>query len=344
MPSGPYGAYRQDYFHNRLCVRPEKIWMGQKKGESRYSVRDEIPGQAVLEFLRNAGSYRRVRTQKVDFLTFEDFDSSRTRLRDDDWGYEWDRVIVYLKVPEIFVVFDIFKARREEWYTLANLWHTQKILDRGEHWYRTSYESIQNKALAQDKNLLILFLPTHPALEGVEPIRRHYQDEQMIHQTIARHFELGDTAGFVTVLIPQPREVVKPDWPGRIRLRSAVPDGAALGVAIEDGGRTAAKTDLRRDISRDWRRPRYTYEAGKIGLGDFETDGDFVFSCLSTNPADRSQETLDYTIVNLTKALYRGRVLTEAQPSLFGLAFDAGPDSPGVGKLRYWRERIDLKR
>ena len=22
MPSGPYGAYRQDYFHNRLCVRP----------------------------------------------------------------------------------------------------------------------------------------------------------------------------------------------------------------------------------------------------------------------------------------------------------------------------------
>ena len=25
MPSGPFGAYRQDYFHNRLVVRPEKI-------------------------------------------------------------------------------------------------------------------------------------------------------------------------------------------------------------------------------------------------------------------------------------------------------------------------------
>ena len=62
MPSGPYGAYRQDYFHNRLCVRPEKIWMGQARGESRYSVRDAVPAQSVLDFLHNAGSYRRVRT------------------------------------------------------------------------------------------------------------------------------------------------------------------------------------------------------------------------------------------------------------------------------------------
>ena len=38
MPSGPFGAYRQDYFHNRLVFRPEKIWFGQKAGESRYSV------------------------------------------------------------------------------------------------------------------------------------------------------------------------------------------------------------------------------------------------------------------------------------------------------------------
>ncbi|MBN2408791.1 MAG: hypothetical protein JXE07_03560 [Candidatus Aminicenantes bacterium] len=346
MPSGPYGAYRQDYFHNRLCVRPEKIWMGQKKGESRYSIRDEIPGQTVLDFLHNAGSYRRVRTQKVDVLTFDDFDCSRTRLRDEDWGYEWDRVIVYLKDPEMFVVFDIFKARREEWFTLADLWHTQKILGQGEHWYRTAYDTIRDKALPQNKDLLVHFLPTHPSLEGVEPIRRHYQDERMIHQTIARHFELGETAGFVTVLIPQPREEAKPDWPGRIRRLPVNPDGAALGVAIEDGDRTfliGAKTDLRKDISRDWLRPRYTYEAGKIRLGEFETDGDLIFSTLSKRAGSPSEKTLSYTVVNLTKALYRGRVLIEARPSLFGLAFDAGPDSPGVGKMRYWRERIDLE-
>ncbi len=346
MPSGPFGAYRQDYFHNRLCVRPEKIWMGQKKDESRYSIRDEVPGQAVLDFLHNAGSYRRVRTQKVDFLTFEDFDYSRTRLRDDDWGYEWDRVVVYIKRPEIFVVLDIFKARREEWFTIANLWHTQKVLTRGEHWYRTSYEKIQQNALPTEKDLLILFVPTQPILEGVEPIRRHYQAEFMIHQTIAQHFELGETVGFATVLIPHSQEAGYLNWPGRVRVLPAGPERAALGIAIETDDQTVfvgAKTDLRRDISRDWRRPRYTYEAGKVRLGEFETDGDLVFGSLIKNKTPSSGDKLSYTVVNLTKAFFRGRVLIEAKPSLFGLAFDARPDGPGVGKLRYWRERVDLE-
>ncbi|MGD0783135.1 MAG: ATP phosphoribosyltransferase regulatory subunit, partial [Candidatus Aminicenantales bacterium] len=54
MPSGPYGQFRQDYFHNRLCVRPEKIFMGQKEGEFRYSVRNEVAGQGVLDFLHDS--------------------------------------------------------------------------------------------------------------------------------------------------------------------------------------------------------------------------------------------------------------------------------------------------
>jgi hypothetical protein len=347
MPSGPYGAYRQDYFHNRLCVRPEKIWMGQKKGESRYSIRDEVPGQPVLDFLHNAGSYRRVRTQKIDFLTFPEFDYSRTRLRDDDWGYEWDRVIVYLKDLEIFAVFDIFKARREDWFTLADLWHTQKIIARGEHWYRTGYDKIQNKALPSENNLLVLFLPIQPVLEGVEPIRRHYQDEFMIHQTIAQHFELGETVGFVTVLIPHSREAADLEWPDRVRLLPVDPEGEGIGIAIEAREQVTLvglKNDLRRDISRDWRRPRYTYEAGKIRLGEFETDGDFFFSSLSDERGNPSGKTLSYTIVNLTKALFRDRALVEAKPSLFGLAFDGSPDGPGVGKLRYWRDRVDLEK
>jgi hypothetical protein len=345
MPSGPYGAYRQDYFHNRLCVRPEKIWMGQKKGEFRYSIRDEVPGQRVLDFLHNAGSYRRVCTQKVDFLTFQDFDYSRTRLRDDDWGYEWDRVIVYLKGPEIFAVFDVFKARREDWFTLADLWHTQKIIARGDHWYRTSYEKIQDKALPMEKDLLLLFLPTRPTLEGVEPIRRHYQDEFMIHQTIAQHFELGETVGFVTVLVPHSQDAAYLEWPDRVRLLPADPEGEAIGMAIETDEQdyfVGIKSNLRRDISRDWRRPRYTYEEGRVRLGEFETDGDFLFSSLSKSQGNPSGKKLSYTIVNLTKALFHDRVLIAAKPSLFGLAFDASPDGPGIGKLRYWREQVDL--
>lgn len=345
MPSGPFGAYRQDYFHNRLCVRPEKLFFGQKKGESRYAVREEVPGQSVLEFLRNAGSYRRVRTQKVDFLALEDFDYSRTRLVDDSWGYSWDRVIAYVKDPEMFVVFEVFKALREEWFTLANLWHAQKITARGDHWFRTAYDTMQATPLSAAKDLLILFPETHYRFEGVEPIKRHYQDELAIHQVTAQHFELGETAGLVTVLIPLARSEA-PDWPRRVRAMAVHPERAGLGVEIRAEGRTvfvAVKTDLRRDIARDWRRPRYTYEAGKISLGEFDTDGDFLFASLTGGTPSGEKARLNYTIVNLTKAVFRGQPLVEAKPAVFGLAYDGSPDGPGFGKLRYWREEARVE-
>jgi len=344
MPSGPYGAFRQDYFHNRLCVRPEKIFMGQKQGEFRYSIRDAVQGQDVLEFFRNAGSYRRVRTQKIDFLTFPDFDYSRTRVVDDGWGYESDRVIVYVKDPGFFVVFDLFKSKKEEFFTLANMWHTRKILAQGPHWYDTVYDTIsgqggRGESLPDDRSLLIFFPSTHFRLEGVEPEKRHYQDEWMIHQTTAQHFELGETVGFVTVLIPHKKGESIESWLKSVSLLPVGPERAGMGIQIRNGDKTVfigVKNDLRMDMIRDWRRPRYTYEAGKIAFGDFETNGDFLFGALNGS-------TLDYTVVNLTKASFRGKVLAEAGQASFGLAFDASPDTAGFGKLRYWRDRVTLK-
>jgi hypothetical protein len=339
MPSGPFGAYRQDYFHNRLCVRPEKIFWGQKEGEFRYSVRDAVPGQGLLEFMRNAGSYRRVRTQKVDFLTFDDFDYSRTRVVDDGWGFQADRVIVFVKDPGCYVVFDVFKALREEYFTLGNLWHTRKIHAQGDHWYDTGYDRIQNAELPADKRLLILFPMTGHRMEAVEPQKRHYQDEWTISQAAAQHFELGETAVFVTVLAPHGRDESPEDWMERVSVLPVEPEPAATGVKIRSGDRElfiAVKNDLRRDMARDWRRPRYTYEAGRFKAGDFETNGDLVFGALRGGR-------LDYTIVNLTKALFRGRTLVEARESTFGLAFDASQDQAGIGKLRYWRDATSIK-
>ncbi len=339
MPSGPFGAYRQDYFHNRLCVRPEKIFWGQKEGEYRYSVRDAVLGQGLLEFLRNAGSYRRVRTQKVDFLTFEDFDYSRTRVVDDGWGYQSDRVVVFVKDPGCFIVFDIFKALREEYFTLANLWHTRQVHARGDHWFDTGYDRIQTAELPTGKRLLVVFPMTHHRLEGVEPQRRHYQDEWTIYQASAQHFELGETAVFATVLVPHSEGEDPRPWLDRISVLPVEPGRAAAGIKIHSGDReifVAVKGDLRMDMARDWRRPRYTYEAGRIAAGDFETNGDFLFGSLQG-------QRLDYTIVNLTKALFRGRPLVEARESTFGLAFDASPDQSGIGKLRYWRDSVRVK-
>ena len=342
MPSGPYGAYRQDYFHNRLCVRQEKIWMGQKKGEYRYSVKNQaaVPGQSALDFLHNAGSYRQVRTQKIDFLSFPDFDYSRTRLIDDKLGYEWDRVITYVKNPEMFVIFDIMKARTEDYFTAVNLWHTRKIVDRGEHWYDTVYDSLRNLALPTDTHLLIYFPKTHFRLEGVEKEKRYWQDELAIHQTAAQHFELGENIAFVTVLVPHPAAESAQKWIEKIDFVRCEPARKGLLVKIADGDRTiliGAKRDLRMDIVRDWRRPRYTYEGGRIRYDQLETNGDYMFATLSGNK-------LDYTAVNLTKLVYNNQVLFEQLPSKYGLAFDGSPDAPGVGKVRYWRDSVKLNR
>ena len=339
MPSGPFGAYRQDYFHNRLVIRPEKIWMGQAAGEARLDTPGAVAGQPLLDFLHNAGSYRRVRTQKVDFLSLPDVDYSRTRMIDDGWGFEWDRVITYVKDPELFVVFDIVKSRVEGYFTIANLWHTRQIVAQGDHWYDTVYDRIGDRELPQARRLLIYFPDTHFRLEGTEAERRHYQDEILIHQTTAHHFELGETEGFVTVLIPHDGSEPPQAWVDRIRLVRTEPDGAGLGVTIEVGEKTVTvgvKQDLRMDIARDWRRPRYTYEAGRLRFDAIETNGDFVF-------VSREGDELSYTITNLTKATYGAQVLYEGPVSYFYLAFDGSQDASGVGKMRYWRGQVQLE-
>jgi hypothetical protein len=341
MPSGPYGAYRQDYFHNRLCVRQEKIWMGQKAGEYRYSPTDhpEIPGQSVLDFLHNAGSYRRIRTQKIDFLTFPDFDYSRTRLIDDKLGYSWDRVLVYVKNPELFVVFDILKAAVEEFFTAANLWHTRQILSQGDHWYDTAYDSLGTLALSADNRLLIYFPKTHYRLEQAEKESRYYQEEWVVSQTTAQHFELGQHIGFVTVLVPHSKNTDPAFWLDKIRYYETEPHGDGMGIEIKNQDSIidiAVKCDMRMDMIRDWRRPKYTYESGRIRYGKLETNGDFILT-------RRRGKHLAYTIVNLTRAVYEKAVLFDQLPGFFGLSFDGSSDEKGVAKARYWRDDILLR-
>jgi hypothetical protein len=338
MPSGPFGAYRQDYFHNRLVVRPEKIFMGQKTGEIRYSTKDAVPAQPLFEFLRDAGSYRPIRTQKVDFLALPEFDYSRTRLIDDGWGYDADRVVVYVKDPEMFVVFDIFKSRTEEYFTLANLWHTRRILARGEHWYDTVYDAIGAAKLTAERQLLIHFPHTSYRIEGVEPLKRHYQDEQTIYQMTASHFEPTHTAGFVTVLIPHGKDQSPASLADRVHFVETIPERTGMAVTVEAGNRVitiGAKNDLRMDIARDNRRPRYVYEKGKIAYGALETDGDLVF-------ASEEKGELSFTIVNMTRAQRGGQVLFQNGQSFHGLPFDASNDTGGVDKVRYWRDKVKI--
>jgi len=345
MPSGINGAYRADYFHNRLCVRPYKIFFGQKEGEFRYSLTDHpaIPGQSIWDFMQNAGSYRKVTAQKIDFLSYPDFDYSRTRLNDDKMGYQWDRVVFYIKDPECFVVFDMLKATTEGFKTAALLWFTQHIYAQGESWYDTRYDSIRDIDVGsmgkhcpdlQQSNLLIAMPKTHYRFNEIKTVPRHYQEEKMIAQFSGQYFELGQTMNFVTVLYPHSIDVDPEKLAQSIELLPYDDRESGLGIILHHHNNqktyVGVKTNLRMDMVRDYRRPKYTYESGRISLGPVESNADFFVV--------HQGKKLRYTFGNLTRAYFKGKLLFEQAPNFFGLTFDGSKQVPDVGKARVARE------
>lgn len=335
MPSGPYGAYRQDYFHNRTCVRPEKIFFGQKDGENRYSVPENklVEGQDILDFFKNSGAYKTVKTQKIDFLSFDDFDYSRTRLIDNQTGYESDRIICWLKEPNCYVVIDIVKGMRENYLTAANFWYTRQIFKQGDNWFDTGYDSLRNLSLEQNQRLLIHFPDKHYKFISVSKVSRYWQEEFLIAEYTAQFLELTQTISFVTILYPHDIDV-NPETlvaNSEIIKMDEFQNGLAINLNI-DGilYSVGVKKDLRKEMFRDYRRPKYTYESGKVVYGELQSNCDFYYL------KDTDGE-LYYTFVNLSKAVYKDEILFSQKPNYFGLAFDGSGDVSGISKARYWR-------
>ena len=91
-----------------------------------------------------------------------------------------------------------------------------------------------------------------------------------------------------------------------------------MSVEISGGNKTihlGIKNNLRMDMVRDWRRPKYTYESGRLAFNKIESNGDFFYTC---NNGDK----LNFTVVNLTRAIYDGKLLFDQKSGFFGLAFD----------------------
>jgi hypothetical protein len=168
LPSGRFGAWRQDYFHNRIVARKNKRDMSQ----------------SLLAFVRNSGAYRRVKTEKIDFLALRSVDMSRTRLVDEELGYRWDRVITWVRDPGYYVVVDGIQAIRPEYFTFASLWHAQNVLERGEHYFDIATDSVPGYRFPPGRSLLVFFPETYAKTEGVEDERRHSQQEHVVFQTI----------------------------------------------------------------------------------------------------------------------------------------------------------------
>jgi hypothetical protein len=328
LPSGPNGEWRADYFHNRVIARKDK------------RARD----QNVFDFIRNSGAYRQVRTQKIDFLKFREIDASRTRLTDDELGYQWDRSVIWLRARNLFVVIDALKAMRADYFTFTNLWHTRKILSRDDQSFDTAYDQIQTDALPDKKALLIHFPEnTFGKQIGTYQETRHFQDETAIYQTISGFYNAGDREFFITLLQPHDQNTAATDAARnelkRLRLIEVDKPGRALGLAIDETHSMivlALKLDLDLDLARENIRPRYRYDLGKVKYGDFTTDAALLFATLRNGQ-------VAYSASSLTKLIYGDQTLLEALPNTFGLQLDGAAPRTGYARWRFWEDVAQIR-
>ncbi|MDQ3013426.1 MAG: hypothetical protein M3X11_22300, partial [Acidobacteriota bacterium] len=324
LPSGQYGAWRADYFHNRVVARKDK--------------RDKTQG--VYDFLRGSGNYRPVRTQKIDFLNFKDVDASRTRVIDDELGYEWDRVVTWVKEKDFFVVVDAMKIKRSDYFTFTNLWHTRQATKQDNQTFDTAIDKIHVDPLPANKRLLIHFPENNFGKQiGTFPISRHYQDETAIYQTISSLYKAGDIEYFVTILLPHNANEDARAKLQQFRLLEVDKANQAVGIEITDGGEKSVlciKLDLEMDLALEQVGPRYQYKLGKVQYGDFETDASYLFARVKGNE-------VSYSAATMTKVLYRNQTLMEAKANTFGLQLDGAAARAGVGKWRFWEDRVTVK-
>lgn len=321
LPSGRFGAWRQDYFHNRLVVRKNK-----RDGSQR-----------VLDYLRNSGAYRQTQTRKIDFLTLRDVDMSRTRVTESSMGYSWDRTIVYVRDPGYFIVVDGVKILSSDYYTFTNLWHTQNVVRRGENFFDVSNDSIGSFKFPRTRSLLITFPETYQKNSGVEPISRHFQAEQAVYQTVSSQYKAGDYECFVTILVPHDPGADPAALSSRFSLVKTSAPYRAVAVQSIMGGKTSVamvKLDLEMELARENIRPRYLYDLGKISFGDFETDAYFFYSV-------NDGSSIHYSASTFLKVLRKGKTVVEALPNTHPLQLDGGGDRVGYSKWRRWEGAIE---
>jgi hypothetical protein len=274
----PNGRYRADIYHNRV------IW------------RQGIKPQDVdaWDFLHDDGHYKVTRTQKLHFVRFQDVDFSRTRVTDEAQGLAWDRIVVYVKALDCFILIDAVKALRAgapslagRPFTLANILYTTEILSSGPNHFDTRIDAIGQWQNPGHQALLV----TYPLSENrpvyVETVRRHYQQETGLFQTWTGRLCQGDIVPFVTVLYPHAvGQTVSLSTVGRTvslspTLLNVSHPGQSLAVQLKSGEHTVTlgcKLDLTVGLLQQEIRPRYSYEAGRIRYGAFETDATHFYA------------------------------------------------------------------
>ena len=214
----------------------------------------------------------------------------------------------------MFVVFDIFKSRTEEYFTLANLWHTRKIYAQGEHWYDTGYDvDRRSEALPDAKRLLVLFPQTHfrhrgrGAAEAPLPGRADDPPDDGAATSSRRTPRASSRCS-----IPHGEgRRRRRRWRARVSLVETAPERAGLAVDIEAG--VAAHHRRRQAGPAHGHRPRLPAAALRRSRRAGSPTARSRPTATSCSPSEERGE-LTYTIVNMTRAQYGEQVLFQNGP------------------------------
>jgi len=310
-PSGEFGAFRADIFHNRIVVRNVKKYLTQ-------------PYFAVL---RNSGAYNdQVRTTKIDFQDFKKIEYSRTRLEDQKLSYRWDRIITHHKQDDYFIVVDALKFFKSDYFTIANLFHTQEILQSGENWFLTKISQMAGRIPNAENYQLLIIFPQQKFI-GTEKERRDVQEELALFQGTSQYYDFGQVESFVTILYPlkkgeDPLPVVK-------KFKLIRDDRFGIGIEVENGKELYGfKLNLDMDLLKEDVRPRYHYDSGKLTYGNAETDGDvFFLEIVEGKPY--------FSATCLVKFIYNHQILFDTPESQFFQVWGKS-DLKGRAKWRVW--------
>jgi len=344
--TGPDGEYRADTYHNKLVVRN--------------GIAD--PQMRLLPFLLDGGQCRPVQTKLMHFRRFKEVDVSRTRLVDAERGYQWDRVVSYLKGKEWFVVFDIVKILKQGPYTLANLLFTQDIVDHDQKdrcWYDTRYRTIATtmqsggfanisaSELLNPSNTsyfnpntarLLMYFPEGTFFRrGAEETRRSYQTEYALYTAKADSLKAGEILVFTTLLIPHsktiPAETIVSSLSNIVTYHSG--NGYGIRIPSADGYiQVNAMLDMEAEYLLENVRPRYNFESGRASYGNLETDARYCY-------LHKIKDRVFYSFFSASKLIYDGKKIFEAQGQTFGQD-DGSYRRWGIPKWIAWEDTVKI--
>ncbi|MDF2921452.1 MAG: hypothetical protein K0R57_366 [Paenibacillaceae bacterium] len=265
------GAYRSDLYHNRVLVRPGR----------------PEPGQCFLDFCRDDGRYRKVRTEKLHFSKFAPLEMSRTAVEDCSLGVSSHRTVIYLKQAGCYIIADMAQLLHNGSRTCGPVFYTgaaQELLPGG---YRTSYDSIGSSEFpgqiinGGDMSLFVYFPLGEARTVGTGPIRRSHTTETGVYQ-YASGCKEGEILTFVTVLQPvhAKAEFTAAQFAREWSVKSG--PGGHLSIAYESAGQRylmGIKGDLEVGTADAALRPAYDYQHGAVNYGEICSDADFVYGC-----------------------------------------------------------------